>query len=153
GLQRLVRLPQSGVRLAGPGEGHHVVRVRLQSELETGNRFRRVIRPQETQTLRAVGPVVVRVLLEDDREEGEGIVEMGFVCEAGRLATEEIEVVVFQDEAVLEDLQGLWNPADLQEDVSFRRERDPVSEVQAHRAIEGLERLPGASQSGEESPL
>ena len=99
-----------------------------------------------------MGSVVVRVLLEDDREEGEGIVEMGFVGEAGRLPAEEIQVVVFQDEAVLEDLQGLRNPADIQEDASLRRERDPVSGVEAQRAIEGLQRLLEARQSGEEGP-
>src|SRR2546430_16321181 len=95
--QCLGRLPHRGVRLSRPGKGHRVVRVRFERELETGNRFRRAIGPEQAEAFRPMRPVVVRIFLEDDREKGKGIVEMGFVGEAGCLPTEEIPVVVVED--------------------------------------------------------
>ncbi len=57
------------VRFALPRQHARILRARLQDEVKTWQRVRGMAGPQEAQPLRPVGVVVVRVLLEDDRQE------------------------------------------------------------------------------------
>src|SRR5206468_10147127 len=81
------------VCLALPCQHARIRWIRLQDEVEARERVRGMSGLQEAQPFRAVRIVVVRILLEDDREERERVVEVRLVGEAYRLAAQEVEVV------------------------------------------------------------
>src|SRR2546429_7529240 len=93
---------------------------------------------------------MVRVFLQDDRQQGQRVVVVALVGEARGLASEELEVVRIEDEAVLEDALGLRNLAEVQQDLALRREGGAVARVQAERVIESLQRLLRPIESGQE---
>src|SRR2546430_17544371 len=92
---------------------------------------------------------MVRVFLQDDRQQGQRVVVVALVGEARGLASEELEVVRIEDEAVLEDASGLRNLAEVQQDLALRREGGAGARGQAARVIESLQRLLRPSESGE----
>src|SRR3989475_8519142 len=99
-------------RSALPRQHARILRARLQDEVETRQCVRGMAGPQEAQPLRPVGVVVVWVLLEDDRQERQGVVEMGFLGEAHRLPAQEVEMIGLEDQSVLECLAGLGDAAE-----------------------------------------
>src|SRR2546430_7101474 len=95
---------------------------------------------------------MVRVFLQDVRQQGQRVVVVALVGEARGLASEELEVVRIEDEAVLEARLGLRDLAEVQQDLALRREGGAVARVQAERVIESLQRLLRPIESGQGSP-
>ena len=124
-------LPERLERLPLPRQEAGVVRGRFQGEFETGERLRGAARPQEAETFRAERVVMVRILLEHDREHGERIVEVSLGREAHRLSAQELEIVVIQNEAILEQFPSLSHPAGIEQNPTFRPERGAIARVQA----------------------
>ena len=93
---------------------------------------------------------MVRILLEDDREERERVVEVRLVGEAHRLAAQEVEVVGLEDQPVLECLQGFGNAAEVEQDSPLCREGAAVPRVQVQGLIVRGERVLRAPESSEE---
>src|SRR5207253_8110581 len=93
---------------------------------------------------------MVRVFLEDDRQQGQRVVVVALVGEARGLSSEELEVVRIEKESVLEDPLGLRDLAEVQQDLALRREGRAVTRVQAERVIVGLQGLLRPIEPGQE---
>src|SRR5436853_7745700 len=111
-MDRFVRLADGLEGLPPPRQDDRIPRIRLQGKLETGERVCGAARPQEAEAFRPRGVVMVRVFLEDGREEGEGVVEVALGGEAVGLAGKEFQVVALEDQAILEGAERIGDPAE-----------------------------------------